>query len=178
MKQTPVVFPYPGFHDRSGDNAEGAPVLISPDAAAPDFHGVPLLLASHAGHREQPESVVGRRHGAWAQDTREDRRHGRCKPYGRKQIEVLDTTRSEPRNLRWLGGPSACRSPRPKDPRSSQSDGTWHVSADESPPLGTEAPRCFVAPCGRRLQYWLHTTAGPPALHPEGPWRGPGPDFM
>jgi len=51
-----------------------------------------------AGPTRRPCKSAGigtnRRSGAWAQDTREDRRHGRGKPYGRKQIEFLDTTGS------------------------------------------------------------------------------------
>jgi hypothetical protein len=54
--------------------------------------GVPLLLTPPAGSANQPESERIEGPAPRAQDSSEDRRHGRGKPNGLKQIEVLDTT--------------------------------------------------------------------------------------
>lgn len=76
----------------AGRFARRAPALAS-HLSLPGDHRWPPAAAGPTSRRwKSAAAETGRRSGAWAQDTREDRPHGRGKPYGLKQIEVLDTT--------------------------------------------------------------------------------------
>jgi hypothetical protein len=65
--------------------------LESPGFLPGDHRSRPSAAGPTRRPRESAGAGTDRRSGAWAQDTRQDRRHGRGQPYGRKQSEVLNT---------------------------------------------------------------------------------------